>query len=310
MKKQSHVVLDSLRHNLGPVVTEALGNPDIIEVMLNDDGRLWLDSFSRGLVEAGRIDHNQASSILRVIASMLGNVVTQENPIVEGELPLDGSRFEGIFPPVAASPSFTIRKKALRIFSLADYVESGIMEPVHKEVIREAVKNKKNLLVVGGTGSGKTTLANAILAELSASCPGDRLVIIEDTCELQCTSENKLLLRTNRTTTMRQLLKATMRLRPDRIIVGEVRDGAALDLLKAWNTGHPGGICTVHANSCAGGLLRLAQLISEVSSSPMEELIREAVDLVIFIAKTPDGRQVKELAMVNNNRLETISKEE
>ncbi|SDP36030.1 P-type conjugative transfer ATPase TrbB [Desulforhopalus singaporensis] len=310
MKSQSCVVLDSLRHNLGAVVTEALDNPDIIEVMLNDDGRLWLDSFSKGMIEAGRIERSQATSILNLVASMLGTVVTSENPVVEGELPLDGSRFEGLFPPVVATPTFTIRKKAIRIFTLADYVEQGIMSPAQNKIISRAVTGKNNILVVGGTGSGKTTLTNAILAELSASCPEDRLVIIEDTCELQVKSENKLHLRTNQTTDMRRLLKATMRLRPDRIIVGEVRDGAALDLLKAWNTGHPGGICTVHANSCAGGLLRLQQLISEVSSSSMLELIHEAVDLVIFISKTPDGRQIKELARVNGNQLETINEEE
>jgi type IV secretion system protein VirB11 len=157
------------------------------------------------------------------------------------------------------------------------------MSPDQHQIICDAIANKKNILVVGGTGSGKTTLTNAILAELANIAGDERLVIIEDTCELQCASENKVMLRTNQTTNMQHLLKATMRLRPDRIVVGEVRGGEALDLLKAWNTGHPGGVCTVHANSCAGGLIRLQQLIAEVVANPMEELIKEAIDLIIFI---------------------------
>lgn len=294
------VALASLRHNLGSAVTDALDDPDVIEIMLNDDGSLWIDSFTKGMEKVAEIDAANAASILNIVASILGTVVTKEKPVVEGELPLDGSRFEGLFPPVVARPSFTIRKKALKVFTLTDYVSAKIMTPEEKEAIENAVREKKNILVVGGTGSGKTTLSNAILAELSESCGEDRIVIIEDTLELQCVSTNKVQLRTTPTTTMQHLLKATMRLRPDRIVVGEVRDGAALDLLKAWNTGHPGGLCTVHANSCSGGLLRLQQLISEVSQSPMKELIDEAVDLVIFIAKTPEGRRIKEISETDN----------
>jgi type IV secretion system protein VirB11 len=232
---------------------------------------------------------------------MLGAVVTKDSPVVEGELPLDGSRFEGLFPPVVANPTFTIRKKAINIFTLDNYVRSGIMSPDQQQIICDAIANKKNILVVGGTGSGKTTLTNAILAELANIAGDERLVIIEDTSELQCLSKNKVMLRTNRNTNMQHLLKATMRLRPDRIVVGEVRGGEALDLLKAWNTGHPGGVCTVHANSCAGGLVRLQQLIAEVVPNPMDDLIQEAVDLVIFIKRTKEGRKIEDIAEIGND---------
>lgn len=301
------VVIDSLRHNLGTMVTKALVNDDVIEIMLNDDCTLWFDTFSSGIVFAGEIDPGKSSGILNQVASMLGTVITRDSPIVEGELPLDGSRFTGFFPPIVANPSFTIRKKAIKVFTLDDYLTAGIMTTVQQDVICESIISKKNILVVGGTGSGKTTLTNAILAELGQKCANERLVIIEDTCELQCNSQDRVMLRTNQNTTMRHLLKSTMRLRPDRIIVGEVRGGEALDLLKAWNTGHPGGVCTIHANSCKGGIIRLQQLIAEVASSPMLELIHEAVDLIIFIKRTNcSGRKITEMAVVDNGQLQQV----
>lgn len=293
------VVLDSLKHNLGPIVTKALDDDNVIEIMLNPDGKLWLDTFDAGMVEVSTIPASSAAGILSQVASILGAVVTKNSPIVEGELPLDGSRFEGLFPPVVVNPTFTIRKKAIKIFTLDDYVRSGIMSLEQKQIICNAIANKKNILVVGGTGSGKTTLTNAILAELANVSGDERLVIIEDTSELQCLAKNKVMLHTNLHTNMQQLLKATMRLRPDRIIVGEVRGGEALDLLKAWNTGHPGGVCTVHANSCAGGLIRLQQLIAEIVPNPMDDLIQEAVDLVIFIKKTKEGRKIDDITVIN-----------
>lgn len=296
----NNVVLDSLKYNLGETVMGALEDDNVIEIMLNPDGRLWLDTFDAGMVEVSTIPVSSAAGILNQVASMLGAVVTKDSPVVEGELPIDGSRFEGVFPPVVANPSFTIRKKAIKIFTLDNYVQSGILSPEQQQIICNAIVDKKNILVVGGTGSGKTTLTNAILAELANIASDERLVIIEDTNELQCLLKNKVMLRTNHNTNMQTLLKVTMRLRPNRIIVGEVRGGEALDLLKAWNTGHPGGVCTVHANSCAGGLIRLQQLIAEVVTSPMDELIREAIDVIIFIKKTKEGRKVDDIAVIES----------
>ncbi len=297
-------MLEALRYNFGPVVTGALDDENIMEIMLNDDGNLWLDEFGNGMVHAGEMQIAQATTSLKLIASLLGRILDQNSPILEGELPLDGSRFEGFFPPVVPNPSFSIRKKASKIFTLQEYVEARIMTPEVSAYLSQAIDARKNILVVGGTGSGKTTLTNAVLAELAAICPDDRLVLIEDTGELQNSSRNKLSLHTTQTITMRDLLKATMRARPDRIIVGEVRDGAALDLLKAWNTGHPGGICTVHANDAYSGLVRLEQLISEVSVSPMPTLIKEAINVVVYIErrrKDQGGRKVTEVAQVNKS---------
>jgi type IV secretion system protein VirB11 len=251
-----------------------------------------------------------AESLIATVASSIRSTVTRENPILECELPLvapfSGARFEAVIPPnVSPGPVFTIRRKASAVFTLDQYVTAGIMTPGQCAAIKRAVRERLNILVVGGTGTGKTTLTNAILAYMAEVATTHRLVIIEDTSEIQCSAENAVILRATDTVTMLRLLKTTMRLRPDRIIVGEVRGGEALALLKAWNTGHPGGVCTVHANTHANaaraGLTRIEQLIQEASSSPMRELIAEAVDLIVSIAKAANepGRLVQEVVSVS-----------
>ena len=285
-----------ITRELGREVMTALQDDTVIEVMLNTDGRLWCDRLGEGMSGIGEMSMPNALALLGTIADGLGTVITKQSPILEGELPLDGSRFEGLIPPVVARPTFTIRKKALLIYTLDDYVQQGIMNAKQKAQIQEAITARRNILVVGGTGSGKTTLTNAIIAEMVALTPEDRLVIMEDTAEIQCKADNAVILRTSIDISMQQLLRATMRLRPDRIIVGEVRGAEALALLKSWNTGHPGGIATLHANSADSGLVRLEQLIAESGiQADMKALIDEAVDLVIFIEKQGGKRVIKEI---------------
>ena len=297
----------NLRHNLGLDIVAALTDPTVVEIMLNPDGKLWIEHLGAPMKFVGNIPAEKAGLILSLVASSLDTTITATNPIVEGELVLDGSRFEGLLPPIVSAPSFTIRKKASSVFSIGQYVKAGIIDLTQANLIAKALRGRKNILVVGGTGSGKTTLVNALIDELSHACQSDRLVILEDTSELQSTSPNAFFLRTSDHVNMQRLVKATMRLRPDRILVGEVRDSAALDLLKAWNTGHPGGVSTVHANSVSGGLVRMEQLIAEASPAPMQMLIAEAVDLILFITRTPEtpGRKVTEIATLNGfNRSE------
>jgi len=234
------------------------------------------------------------------VAAMLGTTVTPDNPILECELPLDGSRFEALIPPVVPAPTFALRKKAALIFSLTDYVSTGVMTELQATLIKAAVADRKNILIAGGTGSGKTTLANAVLNEIAVISPDHRIVIIEDVLELQCSVKNTVFLRTSATIDQVSLLRATLRLRPDRIVVGEVRDKSALALLKAWNTGHPGGVGTVHANSTATALIRVGQLIQEAGVPAAPELISEAVDMVISISRNPTGRMIDEVAEVTN----------
>ena len=288
-----------MRQQLGPVVCARLDDPAVIEVMLNADGALWEDRLAKGMSKVGAtMQPSAAESFIATVASTLRAAVTREQPILECELPIRGARFEALIPPAVPSPVFAIRLKAVRVFGLDDYVSSGIMTERQRSIIEDAVVGKRNILIVGGTGSGKTTLANAVLAEVAKASPEDRLVILEDTVELQCSAANVVSLRATDTVDMQRLLKATMRLRPDRIVVGKVRGGEALSMLKAWNTGHPGGLCTVHANSAAAALTRLEQLIAEATAAPMRPVIAEAVHLIVAIVKTAKSRVVKPIVRV------------
>ena len=285
----------ALRQAMGPVIASALADRLVVEVMVNPDGKIWVDRIGEGRSWTG---HNLAAAdadrILRLLADHAGEVVTRDRPRISATLPETGERFQGAFMPVVASPAFAIRKRPEVVFTLAEYVEKGIMTGRHAEVIREAAEAHQNMLIVGGTGSGKTTLANAILVEPAFA--RDRVVLIEDTAELQCSAEDKVQMLTKRTdppVTMTDLVRDTLRLRPDRIIIGEVRDGSALDLLKAWNTGHPGGLATIHANSAAEGLTRLEDLIGEVTQRIPYRAIAQAINVIIYIERTPAGRQVR-----------------
>lgn len=292
---------EKLRRELGPQICGWLDDPSIIEIMLNADGTLWVEWLSGAMERCGTMSASQGEAVMATVASTLRTEITRENPILECELPLDGSRFEAILPPVVSGPTFTIRRKALAVFTLDDYVAQGILSPHQRDRVGAAVAARRNILVVGGTSTGKTTFANAVIEEIRVSAPDHRLVIIEDTAEIQCRAANKVMLRAVDGVDMTRLLKATMRLRPDRICIGEVRGPEALALLKAWNTGHPGGVATVHANNARAGLTRLEQLIAEVSQNPMPALIGEAVDLIVTIEKTANGRRVSEVLAVHGH---------
>ena len=287
-----------LRDALGEVICAALEDTDVVEVMLNPDGRLFVERLGEGIGAVGELAPGAAEIIIGSVAHALQTEADEDRPIISGELPIGGHRFEGLLPPVVSAPSFTIRRRASRLIPLADYVTAGVMTKLQASIVRQAVRDRLNIVVSGGTGSGKTTLANAVIAEIVADTPAHRLLILEDTAEIQCAAENAVALHTSDTVDMARLLKSTMRLRPDRIIVGEVRDGAALTLLKAWNTGHPGGITTIHANTAHSALRRLEQLTAEVSQQPMREVIGEAVDLVISIERTATGRRVRDVMRV------------
>ena len=292
--------LEKLRREMGEEIRKAMDNPQVIEIMLNPDGSVWTDEIGVGMNFLCSMSAVNALQMLGTVAHMLGTVINYHNPVVEGELPGDGSRVEGVIPPIVPNPSFNIRKKASAIFSLAEYVNSGRATDEDIQILSEAISTRKNILVVGGTGTGKTTFVNAIINEMKILTPKHRLLILEDTLELQCSMENFVSMRTSSDKSMQDLLKITMRQRPDRIIIGEVRGKEALDMLKAWNTGHPGGVCTVHANDARAGLLRIEQLISEVSQSPMKELIAEAIDVIAFLVRDPHiGPKLSELVAVD-----------
>jgi P-type conjugative transfer ATPase TrbB len=288
---------------MGPEIAGALADPLVIEVMVNPDGALRLDRLGAGRCDTGhRLEAAQVERIIRLVASHARSEVHGAAPIVSAELPphgegLAGERFEGLLPPVSTGPCFSIRKPAARVYTLSDYVSDGIMDADTARLLSLAVVDRRNILVAGGTSSGKTTLANALLAEMAHR--DERVILIEDTRELQCSAPDTVALRTRPgIVSMADLVRSTLRLRPDRIIVGEVRGGEALDMLKAWNTGHPGGIATVHANSAASALYRLEQLIQEAVVSVPRRLIAEAIDLIVFIEGRGTGRRIDGLAAV------------
>ena len=312
--RSHHRLVRKLQDALGETVCSALEDPSVVEIMLNPDGRLFVERLWQGIDSMGQLQPGAAEIIIGSVAHALQTEADEDQPIISGELPIGGHRFEGLLPPVVRAPSFTIRKRASRLIPLDDYVRSAIMTSEQSHLIRKAIEARLNIVISGGTGSGKTTLANAVIAEMVRSSPEHRLVILEDTAEIQCAAENAVSLHTTDTVDMARLLKSTMRLRPDRIIVGEVRDGAALTLLKAWNTGHPGGITTIHANNALSALRRLEQLTAEASQQPMHEVIGEAVDLVVSIERAPQGRRVREVIHVEafrdgNYQIETYSGE-
>lgn len=285
-----------LKSSLG-LIRPFFDDPEVVEIMLNPDRHLWVERTGQPCKDTGIIiSPEESSRVIKLVATYCHTVVTENNPILSAELPNFGSRFEAVLPPVTTAPVFSIRQPARKLFDLQDYIDKGIMTSQQVEIIKQAVKDRKNILFVGGTGTGKTTATNAVLDEIART--SERILILEDTRELQCSAPNVVFLRTQDNIDMTRLLKSTMRLRPDRIVVGEVRDGAALALLKAWNTGHPGGISTIHADNAYAGLLRLESLIQEAIPSPQPQLIAEAVDIVIYIERVHFSRKVREMAFV------------
>jgi type IV secretion system protein VirB11 len=291
-----------LRTAMGPAIAAALSDPRVIEIMVNPDGALRVDILGEGRVDTDvKLDAAQIERIIRLVASHARAEVHGERPIVSAELPPHGQgageRFEGILPPVSTAPCFSIRKPASRVYTLMDYVADGIMPAEAARLLSLAVVDRRSILIAGGTSSGKTTLANALLAEMADL--DERVIVIEDTRELQSPARDTVALRTRAgAVTMGDLVRSTLRLRPDRIIVGEVRGGEALDMLKAWNTGHPGGIATVHANSASSALYRIEQLIQEAVVTVPRRLVAEAIDMIVFIAGRGTARRIETIARV------------
>ena len=287
-----------LRTAFGTAIARFLEDPTIVEVMLNPDGRLWIDRLSSGLADTGEmVPPSDGERIVRLVAHHVGAEVHAASPRVSAELPETGERFEGLLPPVVAAPVFAIRKPAVAVFTLDDYVATGVMTSGQAVALKCAVEARKNILVAGGTSSGKTTLTNALLAEVAKT--SDRVVLIEDTRELQCRAPNLVALRTkDGVISLSDLVRSSLRLRPDRIPIGEVRGPEALDLLKAWGTGHPGGVGTIHAGTALGALRRLEQLIQEAVVTVPRALIAETIDVIAVLSGRGADRRLAELASV------------
>ncbi|HEY8604495.1 P-type conjugative transfer ATPase TrbB [Tsuneonella suprasediminis] len=288
-----------LRTALGPSIAAWLDDATVIEVMLNPDGRLWVDRLEEGIADTGMtLSAADGERIVRLVAHHVGVEAHARCPRVSAELPTSGERFEGLLPPVVAAPAFAIRKPAVAVFTLDDYARTGIMSAAEATVLREGVETHANILVAGGTGSGKTTLVNALLAEVAKTA--DRIVLIEDTRELQCAAPNLVAMRTkDGVVSLSDLVRSSLRMRPDRIPIDEVRGPEALDLLKAWGTGHPGGIGTIHAGTALGALRRMEQLIQEAVVTVPRALLAETSDIIAVLVRDGHGRRLAELAGVD-----------
>ena len=292
---------EKLLRDLGDTFLNAFNDPKTVEIMLNADHRLWQERLGEGMRCIGTMRPSQSEAIIKTTAGYYGKEITRTHPVLESEFPLDGSRFAAQLPPIVSGPTFALRKKAVSIFTLEEYVATGVLSANHRDVLMKAIQGHRNILVIGGTGSGKTTLINALIHEMVQADARERVFIIEDTGEIQCAAENFVQYRTSFDVGMTQLLRTSLRMRPDRILVGEVRGPEALDLLMAWNTGHEGGAATLHANDARAGLSRLSMLISmhRDAPRPIEPLIGEAVHLLVHISRTPTGRRVQEIVAVD-----------
>jgi len=302
------IVAQKIKMELGSL-NEYLDDENITEVMFNPDGRVLVEKYGCGIISTGiTITREKALLLMGSIAEYNGTVINRQNPLLKGSMP-EGQRFQGMQEPVVDSPAFTIRCNRSRSLLLDDYVRERLSKEC-AEMLRTALVNKKNILVSGGTGSGKTTLTSALLRELSKLCPNDRLTIMEDTREIVVESKNVVYQLATDEVTMSDLLAANLRMRPDRIILGETRGGDAYDLLMSWNTGHPGGICTLHANSALSALARFETLIlvagtaQNLTIPAVRSLIASAVDIVIHIEKTITGPIVKEVLSIEGLNIE------
>jgi P-type conjugative transfer ATPase TrbB len=292
----------ALKSTLGPLAV-FLDDPRVVEVMLNADGVVWIDRVGEGLLRTSvTMSPADAERMLRLVASEVRVELNPQSPSLSAKLPAPwGARLQAAIPPIVDAPVFALRKPARIVFSLEDYVARRILSPGQAGALVAAVRAHDNILIGGGTGSGKTTFANA-LVQVIAEHTTDRVHIVEDTPELQCACPNRVqVLVQPGVHSWRDAILAAMRFRPDRILVGEVRDGSALELLKAWNTGHPGGVATLHANDTRAMLDRLCQLIEEVVYPAPRALVAQTIQLCVHIQRDkthPAGRRVSGLDRV------------
>ena len=288
-----------LRQNLGSDLLTVLEDPGLTDFMRNADGRCWIAAHGKGMYEASfTLPDSQVEALIGALAAAMGVVADAEHPIIEADLPIHRVRFEGLIPPIVPAPAMALRKPAQVLYTLPDYVRNGILRSAWAELLSEAVARKLNILIAGVTGSGKTTLAGALLNEMvERSDPSDRYLILEDRREIQCKADNALFLLTNDAVDLTRLVRTAMRLYPTRIIIGETRGAECLALLKAWLT-HSGGVTTVHATSARTALTRLMGLVQEAAVGPQPELIAETVNLIAVIEDSRQGRRVTELVRV------------
>jgi pilus assembly protein CpaF len=281
-------------------------DPAITEVMVNGSGRIFVERDGRlEAVDGVTVREQHLRVAVRNLARALGDDISEEQPLLDSRLP-DGSRVAAALPPVSlGGTTLTVRKCQGRQFTADELVRLGTLTADQLQIVRQAIDARHNILISGGTGTGKTTLLNALVAFLPAE---DRLVLIEDTAELQLDAPNLVRFEARReqaglpAITIRDLLRATLRHRPDRILVGEVRGGEAFDLLQALNTGHSGTLSTIHANAAEQALRRFTWCVLQSGVDLPYPAIRhglaECLQLLVHLERRRGRRVVTDLARV------------
>lgn len=298
---------DAIREHLGPLINGLLSEPDTTDVILNPplpgetEGRIWVTRLGRDREPVGFMSAEQAIRLIGAVASTMGRAVTADEPRIEGHLITDRSRFLGGIPPISRSPFFCIRKHASKVFTLAQYVERKQMTERQRDVIEDAIRQRLNIIVSGGTGAGKTTLLNAIVDGMAKITPTHRYFGIEEVPEIQCSALDQTFVLTTDKISIRDLARTAMRAFPDRILVGEARTGEMFDIIMLWNSGHPGGAATIHSDVAApeAALERIEFMVSLATLAPMQRLIASAVGLIVCIKRDDDGqRRVSQVVSV------------
>lgn len=297
--EQHERLLEKLTREIrGPIQT-ALSDKQVMEIVCNADGGVWQLDNRNAWTKIDQISQAKADSILSTVAALTDNIINHKNPQLQCAFPIDGSRLQGLSPPAVKSPIFDIRKHSKVIFSIEDYVEANIISSLQAEIISQAVIERKNILISGGTCSGKTTLAKTIIElanKLGAS--DERFVIIEDTKELHCNAKNAVAIHAYTRDLLSTFTQAAMRLRPDRVILGEVRGREAYDLMYLLNSGHPGSFTTIHANNARLALHKFLMLARESGEDVHPQRVVECFDIVISIKRTECGIRVQEIKKV------------
>jgi len=309
IRSQNSEEIEKLAFDAGEMVMTAIEDDAITEIMLNPDQSLWVEHRQKGMYRVGEMAEYQATAFIYTAAGLQNKAINKSLPFLETELPFERARFEATIPPITEHPAFTIRKRAKTIYTMEDYLKAGIVTNRQAAAIRQALSDKKSILICGAPGTGKTTFANACVDTLSQICDSsERIITLEDVPELQCNAQNVYPMFTNKLSNidLNILLQITLRSRPNRILVGEVRDKAMLELLKAWNVGCS-GIATVHSNTatCGSAVQRCIDLAQEATATPPISLICETVSVVVTIErsnKNSAGRIINNVGFLKGYR--------
>jgi Flp pilus assembly CpaF family ATPase len=289
---------------LGEPFMELWDDPAVREIYVNSDGQVWVNRSGFGRQPTGlALDEIVLLKFLGSVAAYRKETLTPEKPSLQAAMPearFGGARLQGYIPPRAPGPGFNLRKHAADVPPLSSYLDRGALSFDAFDLLLESIDQRRNILVAGGTFSGKTTFLCALIAAMAERWPSHRLLIVEDTPEIRCMAKDFVLYRTLPGEDMGPVInREAMRLTPDRIVCGEFRDRAAYYCADLWISGHPGGAASMHAETVDGALERMDMLMLDGRKGSFARLIARAVDLVVVLERGSVGGSVADLALVD-----------